>query len=282
MKGANPFYTYSCLDEDFEVIGRIRVLVRDWNVRFSKTGDQSILVKTNDVTKMDRVGTEPGGVSSYNDKKDWDDMVYSAGYCDYSPSAPPTTLATSESRCIAAGAKWILHNQGICHISGFTSQGTCTAGGLCSNGVSTTQTVCETALGEWIANTWDSNTSKCVNPGAIYNSICAGGSVGGTPTWIYTSCVDTSTNTPHAFTQSTCEVGECSNGIHTTSATCTGAGGVWTAAPVLAASRRFWTGYNCVKAAASLPSLCNGATEVWAHGCQAGAAPLFSFPGESL
>jgi hypothetical protein len=28
--------------------------------------------------------------------------------------------------------------------------------------------------------------------------------------------------------------------------------------------------------------LCNGATEVWAHGCQSGAAPLFNFPGIGL
>ena len=242
MKGANPFYTYSCLDENFELIGRIRVLVRDWNVRFSKTADQTLLVKTNDATKMDKDGTEPGGSTPYNDFKDWDDMLESTGTCS-------TSTYTTEAKCTAAGAKWLLNNQGICHVAGFTTSGTCTAGGLCSDGASTTSGAC---TGIWTANTWDSGTSHCINTAAT-SSTCAAGTAGGTPTWAYTSCVDTSTTTPDAFSKANCE-------------TTVG---------------RFWTGSNCVWKSISTPTACTG-TKVWSHGCQAGVAPLFKFPGFGL
>ncbi|MFZ4712347.1 MAG: hypothetical protein ACOYL6_01430 [Bacteriovoracaceae bacterium] len=154
-KGPNPFYTFSCLDQDFEVIGRIRVMVRDWNVRFSKTADDTVLHYTNDGTKMDRGGSEPGGITSYNDFADWDDFAKSGGTCS-------NGISLTQATCSVAGAVWTMSNQGMCARTALVASGTCTAAGY----------------------TW---LGRCIDSTITTSASCTGVQ---TPVWMPTNCID--------------------------------------------------------------------------------------------
>ena len=76
---ANPFYEFECLDGADEVKARIRLIIRDWNVIFSKTADLAEIESPSPIAKIDFTGREPIVNNYYNDYASWDDHNISNG-----------------------------------------------------------------------------------------------------------------------------------------------------------------------------------------------------------
>lgn len=67
--GAQPYYTFNCLDGAYDLKARVRVVVRDWNRNFSKSSSiDSIYASFLDDSTLDPFST------SYNNRGDWDDF----------------------------------------------------------------------------------------------------------------------------------------------------------------------------------------------------------------
>jgi hypothetical protein len=82
----NPFYTFYCFDEAYEIKGRIRMVVREWDRIFptattslSYISDIGSLTSSRQDYAYGQTSENPGdpdGYNSYNDLKDWDDFLF--------------------------------------------------------------------------------------------------------------------------------------------------------------------------------------------------------------
>ncbi len=84
----NPFYEWTCYDKAWDVKAKIRVVVREWNARFTSDADYLKLANPdwNAVAgdeMMDRTGDEYENAGSWLDATDWDDLANttSMGVC---------------------------------------------------------------------------------------------------------------------------------------------------------------------------------------------------------
>jgi hypothetical protein len=82
----NPFYTFYCFDEDLDIRGRIRMVVREW--------DRMLPTATTSMSYISDIGSltgsrqdyaygqttenpgDPDAYNAYNDLKDWDDFLF--------------------------------------------------------------------------------------------------------------------------------------------------------------------------------------------------------------
>ena len=93
----NPFYTFYCLDNAFEIKARIRMIVREWDRVFpSNTANLELIsdlglnspgtgnaddqrrqdIPTDDSGyDLEEVDSDPGLYNTFNDVRDWDDLV---------------------------------------------------------------------------------------------------------------------------------------------------------------------------------------------------------------
>jgi hypothetical protein len=85
----NPFYTFICYDHAFDVKGKIRMVVRDWDRTFNalSTGRETELISDyyndgvrNLTSRQDNpdefeVIGDPGAFNSFNDRDDWDNKI---------------------------------------------------------------------------------------------------------------------------------------------------------------------------------------------------------------
>jgi len=82
----NPFYTFYCFDEAYEIKGRIRMMVREWDRVFptaitslSYISDIGSLTSSRQDYAYGQTSENPGdpdGYNAYNDLKDWDDYLF--------------------------------------------------------------------------------------------------------------------------------------------------------------------------------------------------------------
>jgi hypothetical protein len=107
----NPFYTFYCLDRGMEIKARIRMVVRDWDRVFPSTSTNLELVSDvymgatarQDLPTEEEENTgDPGNYNYFNDKDDWDVLVwmqrtdpnltgtYDPGNTTWSPWTPGT------------------------------------------------------------------------------------------------------------------------------------------------------------------------------------------------
>jgi hypothetical protein len=91
--GGHPFYTFNCLDAAKDIIGRIRVQVRDWNRSFKITDGLDLENPSKMNTGINKLGV------SYNNYYDWDDDYTNQGSCS-------TAGYYSQKSCEGIGATW--------------------------------------------------------------------------------------------------------------------------------------------------------------------------------
>jgi hypothetical protein len=82
----NPFYTFYCFDEAYEIKGRIRMVVREWDrvyptatTSLSYISDIGSLTSSRQDYAFGQTTENPGdpdGYNAYNDLKDWDDFLF--------------------------------------------------------------------------------------------------------------------------------------------------------------------------------------------------------------
>lgn len=89
--GANPFYTFNCLDQANDLQARINIHVRDWDSKF----DLANIDKTSQATDwgMDNDSLDVFG-ESFNKYSDWDDLNEGSQYSACGPSTAPTMANT--------------------------------------------------------------------------------------------------------------------------------------------------------------------------------------------
>ncbi len=83
----NPFYTFYCLDSAWEIKGRIRMMVREWDRSFTPSTALDFIsdiqfhtftppyLSRQDVFDVPEVPYDPDGYNGYNDVRDWDDLL---------------------------------------------------------------------------------------------------------------------------------------------------------------------------------------------------------------
>ncbi|MFL5783692.1 MAG: hypothetical protein ACJ76H_03710 [Bacteriovoracaceae bacterium] len=82
----NAFYTMYCFDNAFDVKGRVRMVVRDWDrvfsgsptdTAFERIADVDLLppLARQDVPYTDEVTGDPDSWNAFNDMHDWDDLI---------------------------------------------------------------------------------------------------------------------------------------------------------------------------------------------------------------
>jgi hypothetical protein len=79
----NPFYTFYCLDNAFDIKARIRIIVRDWdrifpstNANFELISDINLSDARQDVAAGSvEVEGDQDGLNPLNDLRDWDDLL---------------------------------------------------------------------------------------------------------------------------------------------------------------------------------------------------------------
>lgn len=85
--GANPFYTFNCLDQANDVQARINVHIRDWDTSFDLTNLDKAYIAGNwamDNSLSDLFGNPINGFD------DWDDLNRGTNYSACGPSTAPT------------------------------------------------------------------------------------------------------------------------------------------------------------------------------------------------
>lgn len=82
----NPFYTFYCLDNAYDIRARIRMVVRDWDRVLPTTATSSSFARLSDVDLLPpqarqdvpytvEVTTDSDGLNNFNDLSDWDDYI---------------------------------------------------------------------------------------------------------------------------------------------------------------------------------------------------------------
>lgn len=133
--GANPYYTFNCHDSGYNIIGRIRVLVREWDRSFKAiddvdTIDPSFDDPTDEFGRMDNDNNNDFGIK-WDDFKDWrgfrkfcktpitdmtrcknsdffwldDALATGVTYC-INPKI------SNEDDCVSTGSSWVDYNNG--------------------------------------------------------------------------------------------------------------------------------------------------------------------------
>jgi len=90
FRRAQPYYDIDCLNSSYDTIGRIRVVVRDWNRDFDSSSQIDRISPTaSAMTLMDNSGTDAFG-NSYNNRSDWaDDTAATFTGSSCTSTAPP-------------------------------------------------------------------------------------------------------------------------------------------------------------------------------------------------
>jgi hypothetical protein len=178
--GANPYYTFNCLDGAYDLKARIRIVVRDWDRNFDKSSN----IDSYFASFINDSSLDPFGIS-YNNRADWDNQK-------------PTYQATCASAPIAADA--FAANA----LSGTISS---TAGSATITGAGTNFTG-ELSVGDWIRVNTEmrqvtaigSATSMTVNLVLRENNTnITGFDLTGTTTLAYTIGTNTLTGAGTAF-----------------------------------------------------------------------------------
>jgi hypothetical protein len=78
----NPFYTFYCLDNAFDIKARIRVMIRDWDRVFPDSSNIELISDINlstgarqDVFNLEEIPDDQDPLNLYNDRADWDDFL---------------------------------------------------------------------------------------------------------------------------------------------------------------------------------------------------------------
>jgi len=79
----NPFYTFYCFDNAFDIKARIRVIVREWDRVFPSSSNLELISDINlstnarqDVFNQEEIPNDQDPWNAYNDLIDWDDIIF--------------------------------------------------------------------------------------------------------------------------------------------------------------------------------------------------------------
>lgn len=96
--GGNPFYTFQCLDSAYNVVARIRILVREWDDKFKEKDSVDLMSPG---ALMDVAGNDSFGLP-VNNHLDWKDY---SGYCSGGNNLM-TGLEKTAAECTAVAGTW--------------------------------------------------------------------------------------------------------------------------------------------------------------------------------